>query len=329
MAPEDQAVEELVVTVVDDEKPDAATDTVVKAEDPATDAVKDISQQLEAMRRQSAADRAAAVAAKAEARAATQESAVIRTGAVEAQYGSVVAGLDAAESEAKSIAREIKDALDAGEYQKAADAQVRAGEVGYRIGRLKEAKSDMDSRRETPERTSPAPAPAPADPVEAYVANRTQPTATWLRQHAEFITDPLKNKKLTAAHFDAEGEGYQADTPEYFAHVEKYLGIGKADEPAPTPEPKPAVTAKPAAKRAPAAPVSPTSNNGATASRNEVRLTKSEAEAATDGTHVWNYDDPTGKARFKKGEPIGIQEFARRKREMIASGVYDRTYVDQ
>ena len=79
-------------------------------------------------------------------------------------------------------------------------------------------------------------------------------------------------------------------------------------------------------------PVAPVhqSSGGTNGGGDTVTLTKGEAAAATDGiTHVWNYPDPTGKNRWKVGDPIGIQEFARRKREMMRQGVYDRTYTEQ
>ena len=60
-----------------------------------------------------------------------------------------------------------------------------------------------------------------------------------------------------------------------------------------------------------------------------VSLSKAEAAAATDGTLSWNYDDPSGNKRFKKGDPIGVQEFARRKREMKAQGLYDKSLTEQ
>jgi hypothetical protein len=56
-------------------------------------------------------------------------------------------------------------------------------------------------------------------------------------------------------------------------------------------------------------------------------LTKNEAASATDGTLVWNYSDPKGK--FKKGEPIGIAEMARRKKTMKEQGLYDKSYMEQ
>ena len=61
-----------------------------------------------------------------------------------------------------------------------------------------------------------------------------------------------------------------------------------------------------------------------------VSLSKAEAAAATDGiTLVWNYDDPSGQKKFKKGDAIGIQEMARRKREMKAQGLYDKSLTEQ
>ena len=77
----------------------------------------------------------------------------------------------------------------------------------------------------------------------------------------------------------------------------------------------------------PVAPVQ-SSPGGTNGGGPEVRLSRSEALAATDGTHTWNYDDPSGQKRFRKGDPIGVQEFARRKHEMTKQGLYDRTYTE-
>jgi len=53
-------------------------------------------------------------------------------------------------------------------------------------------------------------------------------------------------------------------------------------------------------------------------------LTKGEAASATDGTLQWNYDDPTGQNRWKKGDVIGLAEMARRKHEGMKAGLYDK-----
>ena len=60
-----------------------------------------------------------------------------------------------------------------------------------------------------------------------------------------------------------------------------------------------------------------------------MRLSKGEAASATDGTLTWNYDDPSGQKRFKKGDVIGVQEFARRKLALKESGQYDKSLTEQ
>jgi hypothetical protein len=65
----------------------------------------------------------------------------------------------------------------------------------------------------------------PSDPVEAYAAGRTEPTANWVRAHREWVIDPQKSQKLTAAHHDAVAEGHEPDSDGYFSHVERFWTI--------------------------------------------------------------------------------------------------------
>ena len=212
----------------------------------------------------------------------------------------------------------MRAAKEANDLDAELDAQDRLTSARIDLRTYDEAKATMEARAKQPAR--------PADPVEAYIAGRTEQTAGWLRAHREWITDTRKNQKLTAAHHDAIADGLSPDTPEYFTHVEKFIGLRKEAE----------VTEgdsvqRPGARRAsaPVAPVAGSRGSGSSSDNNEVRLSQGEAKAATDGTHIWNYDDPSGQKKFKKGDPIGVQEFARRKRAMTASGQYDRTYETQ
>ena len=70
------------------------------------------------------------------------------------------------------------------------------------------------------------------------------------------------------------------------------------------------------------APVQATNGMNGGGTPETVRLSKKQADAATDGTHVWNYADPTGQNRWKKGDPIGIQEMARRVKAQTDQGLY-------
>ena len=53
----------------------------------------------------------------------------------------------------------------------------------------------------------------------------------------------------------------------------------------------------------------------------DIVLTQREIEAATDGTIPWNHDDIAGS--HKKGDPIGIDEYKRRKAIMTKEDRYD------
>jgi hypothetical protein len=132
-----------------------------------------------------------------------------------------------------------------------------------------------------------------SDPVEAFIQGRDANTQAWLRAHPDDAlvlatgSDPRRASKLNAADLDAYAEGYTRGSPEYFAHVEKLLG-GKA------------------------------TSSGEKGGGNRVVLTKRQAQNATDGTITWNYGP-------KRGQPIGIQEFARRLKEQTEQGLLNRT----
>lgn len=245
---------------------------------------------------------------------------------VGSQYDTVVAGISAADTEATAAEAEYASAFEKGDGPGMATAQRKMARAESRKTRLEEAKADLETTQESqkaareaaPEKPDRRP---PADPVDAYIENRTEPTKAWLREHRDFITDPKKNAKLTAAHYNAVGEGLSPDTQEYFDHVEGFIGLNDAGKTS-------AKTTTPQRRQgAPTVPVSYT-GGGTNGGGQEVRLTAGEARAATDGTHVWNYDDSSGKGRFKKGDPIGVQEFGKRKLAMQKEGRYDKSYVE-
>ena len=202
----------------------------------------------------------------------------------------------------KSAEFEMRAALDRGDPERMIDAQKKLAEVSAQRIQLSQVETQFLQQ-----------AQRPADPVEAFISTRTAPTAKWLREHRDWLSDPAKNEKLTKAHYNAMGEGLQVDTPEYFSHVEKRIGLRGANTSG--------------AKRS--APVNP--NDVGSHIRNggqSVTLTKGEYEAATDGqTHVWSkYDLAAGKIKDPNlvGKAIGPKEYARRKVEMHRLGYYDR-----
>lgn len=299
-----------------DEKAAAKKAEVEQKPEPQKDpAVEELATQFrEAKEREEAANRRAAEsdrrAAAAERQAETAQKQVANS-----QLDTVVTALNAAKADAEAAKRDIRAAKEAQDVEAEIEAQDRLAMARADERRLDEAKADLEARAKAPPKREQ---PQQVDAAEAYVRNRTPQTEQWLRAHMDFVRDPRKQAKLSAAHYDAEGEGLVADTPEYFAHVEKFLGITKGGEP-----PTEAAQVRP--KPAPVAPGSAVANGNASMG-STVTLTSREAAAAQDGTHIWNYDDPKGK--FKKGDPIGIQEFARRKQAMQKQGLYDKSQFE-
>lgn len=288
----------------------------VEVKDPAIQELMGQYKDLEA--REAEANRRAADAEREAARHRT-EAETAKKQVANSQLDTVTTALNAAKADAEQAKKDLRTAREAGDVDAEVEAADRLAMARADERRLDEAKSDLEARAKAP----PKREQQQMDVVEAYVQGRTAPTAQWLRAHPDFIRDPRKQAKLSAAHYDAEGEGLVADTPEYFAHVEKFLGITKGGEQV-TKNPTEAAQVKPRAS-APVAPGSAVANGGSSGTP-VVTLTKREADAAVDGTIVWNWDDPKGK--FKKGEPIGHAEMGRRKLAMQKQGLYDKTQFE-
>lgn len=274
-------------------------------------------------------DDALRAAAEANQRAenAHREATEAKVQVVDSQLDTVVSGISAAEAEADAAEAAYKTAFDAGDSAAVAKAQRKISESVSRLTRLQEAKADLeDVQKRKPADTQQQQRPAvSSDPVETYIAGRTTPTQNWLRQHKEWITDPKKNAKLTAAHYEALSDGLATDTPEYFERVEKFIGLKTDDAGGKKPAPQ-----REASQRRQGAPTVPVGHagGGTNGGGNEVRLTAGEARSATDGTIVHNTPDPTGKNRWKVGDAIGLQEMAKRKLALQADGRYDRAYLE-
>jgi hypothetical protein len=283
--------------------------------------------------------------ATAAAERATQEAAVARTEADTSQFDQVTAGIAAAQSEADSAADALQAAQEAGDWAKAKVLQRTLARAEAKLLRLDEAKSEIEAERarraaepETRRAEPQQQRQVAPDPIEEFINRQSPLSRDWLKAHREFITDQRKNAKLVAAHNDAIAEGLVVESPEYFSHVETFVGLRQAEQRAPQQQRQNGAngngraTAQAAPKRRPAVPVAPVNQasgggsegNGGT----QVSLTPGEARTATDGTLIWNYDDKSGKNRFKKGDPIGLQEMARRKHQMQAQGLYDKSYVE-
>lgn len=229
---------------------------------------------------------------RAETARLNRHTAQLRT---ETARNNVATALNIADTEAATARTSYKSALDAYDTDGIVEAQARLTAIEARRVRLQEQEQALQR----------APLP-PADPVDAYCANRSEPTAQWLRAHPEYVVDGRKNAKLTSAHYEAVADGLEPDTSSYFSFVERKLGIDRGGSGGSSGRRAAAPDFNPADAR------THISDDGKT-----VRLTAGEARAATDGTLIFNFGP-------NRGKPIGVAEAARRKAAMVAEGRYSQ-----
>ncbi len=329
---------EVAKTPEADQKPDDKADpAVARTREPVADLAEQFKAAQDATDRERSRREAVERQIMEERRAAAhlaQERDHYRHGMTSREAEVINAGINAAENERLAAKSAFKNAFDAGDSEAMAEAQAQMADASTRKLRFSEAKYELEARfeqeqaeRQQPQQQpQPQPQQQPADQFEAYLGQFTKPTADWMRDHRDWVTDGKKNAKLQSAHYDAVANGIAPDTDDYFSHVERHIGLTEAAK-------TNGGAVKPTARRGPPAapPVSGARSGGAVGGES-VTLTSREALAATDGTHVWEPKDiAAGRIRDKAllGQPIGNQEFARRKLAMTKEGHYDRSYTEQ
>ena len=125
---------------------------------------------------------------EAEAARYRHEAAHYRTVTAQNKIASAIA---TTQSETQAAKSEYADAIESGDFGRASEATARIAAAEATRVRLQEHEQALQR----------APAAQHADPVEAHIATKTEPTARWLRDHRDWVADPKKNAKLTAAHW--------------------------------------------------------------------------------------------------------------------------------
>lgn len=272
-----------------------------------------------------------------------------RSGSADAQRSAIDNAIAANTATVAAAKKSLAALWAEGKFDEAAEVQGQIAEAAAEIAQLKAGKAalpapDTTTGRVERQRAADDPKPGATDrplsedeKFNKYVGQFSTRSQEWLRAHPEAVTDAKTNHRLIAAHHEAEAEGLKGESDEYFDFIEQRLGYaeadpGDSDDPQPEPEPalrnrapKPEARMDRTAKPRVAAPVR--GSNGSRANgeggKMRVHLTQGEIDNATDGTLVWNRDDPNG--RWKQGDPIGIDEMARRKAAMTAEGRYKVT----
>lgn len=200
----------------------------------AQEGIDDLKKELEdsKKRQQERLDAAQRQIAEAAQRAAeeSKRANAAETRVLETQRDQVVTTVDLLTKERESAKRDYADAMAAGEFGKAADAQERMAIAAARLveadkGRL--ALEDDIKRRDQPEGRRPD--VSNLTKAEALARNMEQQgnmrSAAWVREHPDYVNDANLAKKVEQAHFYALGEGYAEASDAYFQAVNDKLGL--------------------------------------------------------------------------------------------------------
>lgn len=143
----------------------------------------------------------------------------VRKDSMQARADAINTALASAQADAESAKTAIKMAIQAGDVDTQTDAYERLAAAQANIANLQEGKLDVEARLKAPvqeEQTRNSPLPA-----------RVQ---RWLQRHPDYMSDPKKNDKLRAFHWDVLDEGHDFDSDEYIESMETKLGMRKAPE---------------------------------------------------------------------------------------------------
>lgn len=230
---------------------------------------------IEKLQKQLDDERKARQAAEARANQAAHGEAKAREEVQTSQLDLIKGAIERVKGENDALEAQYEAAAVAQDWKATAKIQRQMAENGGRLAQLEAGKNALEK--------APKPVPrVPDDPVEQFAGQLSAPSAAWVRAHPEFVRDKHKNQQMLAAHQLAIARGYSADTPEYFASIEKTLDLAPPVTTKAEPETDPmADAAKPTnGGRAPAAAPVSRSGNGNGSRPGVVKLTSAEVEIA-------------------------------------------------
>ena len=246
------------------ETPDIVVEAEAKPVISAEDGVEELRRRLEV-------ERKGREEAEYRAQQATSQVQQARSEVDSSNLQLVRTAIDTMTREGAILKENYKQAMAAGDFDAAAEYQESMADARAKLLQLENGMSAMEAQLKQ------APRPVQhVDPVEQLASQLSGPSAAWVRAHPEYARTPRLTQKMIAAHNLVTADGIASDTPEYFASVEKVLGIG-----APVEEDALSSASAPAQRRSvpAAAPVSRTGT--ATGTRpNIVRLSAEEREMA-------------------------------------------------
>ena len=215
---------------------DRGGETEVRREEPREDDAERAAREVASLRNRASEAEARANEERVARMRAEQHAAVALQGAEDTGFTAITTALGAAQREKEGLTAEMRTAGESGDYGRIAEISARLGELGGEIRDLTRGRESYEQQRQqrldrpAPQRQEPQAATAAERSVlaqlgapnrETFLANRTAPTADWLRAHPEFFSDPAAHNRIVGADALAKGRGLEVDSPAYFQFIEE------------------------------------------------------------------------------------------------------------
>jgi hypothetical protein len=255
--------EEEIKVITDDDSGSDRGPPVISAED----GIKELRRRLEA-------EHQARLEAEHYAKYARDQASKAYEEVGETQFHLVSNALDTVKRDGEILRGYLRDAMNIGDHDRAAEIQEAMSKNAIRLERLETGKLDMETRPRQPTFNPPPPPPQQTyqDPLEQIAQAVSPRSASWIRANKDNLGNERALREMFRAHESAVDHGYAPDSDAYFQFVENRMGISESrQQPASAPMQRKASP--------PAAPVS-RSGNGTGSRPNVVRLSSEQQEMA-------------------------------------------------
>ena len=267
-APESEAETLESVAAAKEIKPVVKNESAQKTQD-ATSSDSALQRQIEALRKSESLARQREEEARQRAAERERDVSRFQKETTQLKTDLIAKAIAAANSDATVAQNEIEAAISIADVKAQAEAYRKLAKAESALARLEEGAAAIKELIET---TVEAPRAQTEDPLER--SQIPQIAKNWLRSHPEYYTDPRKNAKIQALHWDVIDEGYAAWSPGYFESIERHLGLRDA-EPQPQteqPQQRNSIVSAPVSREVPTGKLNQRSGR--------VTLTKDQVEAA-------------------------------------------------
>jgi len=117
-----------------------------------------------------------------------------------------------------------RDAMQAGDYDRAAEIQQYMSATAAKLLQLENGKVSLEGRLSQPVKPIEPPR---MDPIEQVAAQLSPRSAAWVRAHPQCVTDQRLYQKMVGAHNIAVADGYAPDSDDYFNFIENQMGFNR------------------------------------------------------------------------------------------------------